>query len=166
MPARIGPTDPRRTRRCWQRACSPATSTSGSSIAVRCPSVLQGPMRSGRWFVPPSSTSSPGRSTAWASWCVLSASLAPASKSGWRTSPITSSVWLGSKDELRRRDAKTVCVDGSDAEISGSAPKTRAHNPARALSPCHHAEIRRFFEVSSFLNSINNCVLVYIGKGG
>lgn len=54
-----------------------------------------------------SSTCLLGRNTAWASSCGPSASPAPASRSTWRTSPITSNASPGLTGALRLRDRKT-----------------------------------------------------------
>ncbi len=47
----------------------------------------------------------------------------------------------------------TAYALGSVTQITESASKTDAPNSPRAPSPCYHAEIRRFFEVSNFVKN-------------
>jgi len=89
------------------RACSPATSIRRSRRAGRYLSASPGPMPSDRRCARRSSTCSLAKSTAWGSSCAPSVSREPASKSEWRTWPITSSVLPGLRGVQRPHDAKT-----------------------------------------------------------
>jgi hypothetical protein len=82
-------------------------------------------------------------------WCAPSASRVPTSRSGWRTSPITSSAWPGLRGQLRPRDAQNgLCTRIRHGNQRISASETGLTIHPRTCTR-HHAEIRRFFEVSS-----------------
>ena len=131
----IRPTGRRRTRRSSPRACSPVISTRRSHRAGRCPSASPEPMRSDPPCARRSSMSSPDKSTAWASSCALSASPALASRSAWRTLPITSGVSPGSRGVLRPHDTKT----GSQSRLQAENRQTKRQRtgttrPSRAVT--------------------------------